>query len=177
MKKNTKTFFSLLLIIPAFLIASCKKEETKTEDLATTKKGWVTGTWKQKDLVLAYPIPNPFGGPDFPVGYSLYNLAPYLPITGPGITCSADNIYAFDSTGNFTITGCTELILPDAGNSGKWNLQVYGSALHLVSTDNKDTPLWINNINSTDMKLGSLSFTIHFAEFGADIPVYILLEK
>jgi hypothetical protein len=175
MTKNHKTIFSLLLIIPVLLGSSCKKDEAKTEDLATTKKGWVTGKWKQKDLVLAYPIP--FGGQELPVGFSLYQIADYLPITGPMITCTADNSYTFDEKGNFAITGCTELVLPNTGNSGTWNLQVYGSALHLISADNKDTPLWIDNINSTNMKLGSLSFTIYVAEADANIPVYMILEK
>ena len=175
MKKNTRTFFSLLLIIPVFLGSSCSKDEVKKDDLETTKKGWVTGKWKQKDVVLAYPIP--FGGQELPVGFSLLNIADYLPVTGPLLTCTVNNTYTFDAKGSYTIEGCTELILPHTGNAGTWNLQVYGSALHLVAADNTDTPLWINNISSTDMKLGSLSFTIYVAEADADIPVYLLLEK
>ena len=175
MKLNTRTFFSLLLIIPVLLSASCKKDDAKTEDLATTKKGWVTGKWKQKDVVLAYPIP--FGGQELPVGFSLLNIADYLPVTGPLLTCTANNVFTFDEKGAYTIEGCTELILPNTGNAGTWNLQVYGSALHLVSASNVDTPLWIDHITSTDMKLGSLSFTIFIAEADANIPVYLILEK
>lgn len=175
MKRQNKTVLLWLLLYAAIGFSACKKEGTKKEDLATVKKGWLTGTWKQKDLVLAYPIP--FAGQELPVGFSLYNIADYLPVTGPMITCTAANTFTFDKAGTFTITGCTDLILPNAGSSGTWNLQVYGSALHLVSTDNKDTPLWIDQISSTYLKMGSLSFTIHVAEADADIPVYLILEK
>lgn len=175
MERQTKTVLLWLLLYAAIGFSACKKEDTRKEDLATVKKGWLTGTWKQKDLVLAYPIP--FAGQELPVGFSLYNIADYLPVTGPMITCTADNVFTFDKTGSFTITGCTDLILPNAGSSGTWNLQVYGSALHLVSTDNKDTPLWIDKITSSYLKMGSLSFTIHVAEADADIPVYLILEK
>jgi hypothetical protein len=68
-------------------------------------------------------------------------------------------------------------MLPNAGNAGTWNLQVYGSALHLVAADGKDTPLWIDKINATDLKVGSLSNTVYVAEVDADIPVYFLFEK
>jgi hypothetical protein len=175
MERTTKIIQLWLLLIGAISFSACKKDDAKHEDLATVKKGWLTGTWKQKDVVLAYPIP--FAGQELPVGFSLYNIADYLPISGPLITCTADNTFTFDQSGSFTITGCTDLILPNTGSSGTWNLQVYGSALHLVSTDNKDTPLWIDKISSTYLKMGSLSFTIHIAEADADIPVYLILEK
>lgn len=157
------------------MVSSCSKDEEPKEDLATTKKNWLTGTWKQKDVQLAYPIP--FNGQELPVGFSLLSIAGYLPLTGPMLTCTANNTFTFDETGSFNINGCTELILPHTGNAGTWNLQVYGSALHLISADNKDQPLWIDKINSTDMKIGSLSYTIYVAEADADIPVYLVFEK
>ena len=179
MKRILKAFALLLLIAPALLITSCKKEEAKKEDLATIKKGWVTGTWKQTDIVLAYPIP--FAGQRLPVGFSLHNIVGYLPVTGPQITATKDNLFTFDPKGTFSITGSTDFIMPNAGNTGTWNLQVYGSALHLISSDGKDTPLWIEDISTTTMKLGSLSNTVNVFEAdppdGADIPVYFIFEK
>ena len=177
MKRIFKAFALLLLIAPVLLITSCRKEEPKKEDLAAIKEGWLTGTWKQTDITLAYPIPNPFGGDDLPVGTSLHILASFLPLTGPQITATQGNIFTFDSKGTFSITGSTDFMMPNAGNTGTWNLQVYGSALHLISTDGKDTPLWIEDINATNMKLGSLSNTIYVAEVDADIPVYFIFEK
>lgn len=179
MKRIFKAFALLLLIAPVFLIVSCKKEEPKKEDLAAIKEGWVTGTWKQTDITLAYSIP--FGGQDLPVGFSLHNIAGYLPVSGPKITATKDNVFTFDPKGTFSITGSTGFMMPNVGNTGTWNLQVYGSALHLISSDGKDTPLWIEDINATNMKLGSLSNTVNIFEAdppdGADIPVYFIFEK
>jgi len=178
MKKNTRTFFLLLLIFP-LLITSCKKDDAQKAngDLSATKKEWVTGTWKQTDIQLAYPIPNPLGGDDLPVGTSLHLLAGYLPLTGPMIEATSDNVFNFDAKGTYTITGATDWMLPNAGNSGTWNLQVYGSALHLISGDAKDTPLWLDTIDASNLKIGSLSNTIYVAEVDADIPVYFIFEK
>ncbi|MCC6287323.1 MAG: hypothetical protein IT249_05510 [Chitinophagaceae bacterium] len=176
MKRTTHHFF-LLFMAAAFFFTSCKKEEVK-EDLATIKKNFLTGTWKQKDLALGYPIK--FAGQKLPVGFSLYNITSYLPVSGPLIDCTKTNTYTFDAGGGYTITGCTDLILPHAGNSGKWNMQAYGSALHLVAGEN-DTPLWIESIDANNLKIGSLSYTINIYEAdppdGADIPVFLLLEK
>ncbi|MGC4035985.1 MAG: hypothetical protein QM764_08480 [Chitinophagaceae bacterium] len=165
-----------LLIISILFIASCKKDDNKTEDLATIKKNWITGTWKQTDITLAYEIPSPLGG-TLPVGTSLHVLSDYLPLTGPMVEATSDNVFTFDNTGKYSVTGSTEFMLPNAGNSGTWNMQVSGSALHLVSPDGKDTPLWIDKITETTLKIGSLSNTVYVAEVDADIPVYFLFEK
>ncbi|MFT3705419.1 MAG: hypothetical protein QM802_23825 [Agriterribacter sp.] len=178
MKKNPKTFLLLLLIAPVLLISSCTKDTAQKAngDLSATKLGWVTGTWKQTDIQLAYPIPNPLGGDDLPVGTSLHLLSDYLPVTGPLIEATNDNVFSFDAKGTYNITGTTDYMLPNAAATGNWNLQVYGSALHLVSGD-KDTPLWIDKISATDMRLGSLSNTIYVAEVDADLPVYYVFQK
>jgi len=176
MKRRLNAIVSLLLIVPLFFIASCKKEETQGEDLATIKEGWVTGTWKQTDIQLAYPIPSPFGG-TLPVGTSLHDLAPFLPYTGPMITATNENVFTFEPKGNYNLAGSTDFMLPNTTTSGTWNLQVYGSALHLLSTDDTDTPLWVDKIDSGNLKLGSLSTTVYIAEVDADIPVYFLFEK
>lgn len=167
-----------LFLIAAFLlfVSSCKKNDAKTEDLATIKQGWLKGSWKQTDITLAYEIPSPLGG-TLPVGTSLHVLAPYLPVTGPLLEATANNVFTFDDNGNFNVNGSTEFMLPNTGNSGTWNLKVYGSALHLVSSGGKDTPLWIDKISPTNLKIGSLSNTVYVAEVDADIPVYFLFEK
>lgn len=178
MKKNPGIFFLLLFIAPALLFTSCTKDNAQEAkgDLSATKKEWVTGTWKQTDITLAYAIPNPLGGDDLPVGTSLHLLAGYLPVTGPMIEATNDNVFTFGADGTYTVTGTTDFMLPNAGNSGNWNLQVSGSALHLVSGD-KDTPLWLDKISSSNMQIGSLSNTVYVAEVDADIPVYFVFEK
>lgn len=178
MKRN-HSFVSLMLLLgPMLFTVSCKKDNAQESkgDLSATKLGWVTGTWKQTDIQLAYPIPNPLGGDDLPVGTSLHLLSPYLPVTGPMIEATTDNVFTFDPKGTYNITGTIDYILPNATATGNWNLQVYGSALHLVSGD-KDTPLWIDKINATDMRVGSLSNTIYVAEVDADLPVYFVFKK
>lgn len=176
MKRNSKALLLLLLCTPLLFFTSCKKEDVKKEDLATIKKNWLIGTWKQTDITLAYPIPNPFGGDDLPVGTSLHLLSGYLPITGPMIEATKDNVFTFDQKGSYSITGSIDWMLPHSAATGTWNLQVYGSALHLLSGDS-DVPLWIDKIDATNLKLGSLSNTIYVAEVDADIPVYFLFEK
>ncbi|MBX3256387.1 MAG: hypothetical protein KF862_19785 [Chitinophagaceae bacterium] len=178
MKKASQAL--VLLFIASLLFASCDKEDIKTlEDPTIVKQSMLTGSWKQTDIVLAYSIP--FAGQQLPVGFSLHNVVGYLPVTGPLITATKDNVFTFDAKGTFSITGSTDFILPKAGNSGTWNLQAYGTALHLVSTDNKDTPVWIEKMDAGSLKLGSLGFTINIYEAsppkGADVPVYLIFEK
>lgn len=179
MKKVSQTL-RLLCIAFLLLLASCDKESIKKlEDPTLAKQNILTGSWKQTDIVLAYSIP--FAGQQLPVGFSLHNVVGYLPVTGPQITATKNNVFTFNTNGSFSITGSTDFILPKAGNSGTWNLQAYGSALHLVSTDNKDTPIWIERMDAANLKLGSLGFTVNILEAsppkGADVPVYLILQK
>ncbi|MCO5241034.1 MAG: hypothetical protein M9904_13370 [Chitinophagaceae bacterium] len=176
MKKKTRTFTLLLLIAPVLLFMSCEKDTaTKLVDPAIAKKEILTGSWKQTDIVLAYSIP--FAGQQLPVGFSLHNIVGYLPVTGPKITATKDNVFVFNANGTFSITGSTDFILPKTGNSGTWNLQAYGSALHFVSADQKDVPVWVESMSATDLKLGSLGFTVAVAEAGANVPVFLLFKK
>ena len=171
----TRSFLTrpLILFMSVCLLSlSCKKDKAKTEDTSAIKHGWINGTWKQKDLVLAYPID--FAGSALPVGFSLYNITGYLPLSGPLIDCTKDNTYTFTADGNYTINGCTELMLPDAGNAGKWQLEVYDAVLRLTSSDNKTAPYWTNTITATDWSIG---LTIYVAEADASIPVNLLLQK
>lgn len=174
MEKKTK-IFTLLLIAPLLLFMSCEKEPKKLEDPTIVKMEMLTGSWKQTDIVLAYSIP--FAGQQLPVGYSLHNIVGYLPVTGPKITATSNNVFDFNANGTFTITGSTDFILPNTGNSGTWNMQAYGAALHLISSSQKDVPIWVENISATDLKLGSLGFTVAVAEAGANVPVFLLFKK
>jgi hypothetical protein len=160
-----------LLIFIILIAVSCSKDEKKSTDVSAIKRGWVTGTWKQKDLVLAYPIP--FGGQDLPVGFSVYNISGYLPVSGPMIDCSIGNTYTFNADSSFTINGCTELMLPDIGASGKWRLEVYDAVLRLTA-DSKSAPYWTNSITEKEWSIG---MSIYLAEADASIPVNLLLEK
>lgn len=162
------------------LLSSCDKETVKELiDPAIAKHEMISGSWKQTDIVLAFSIP--FAGQQLPVGFSLHDLVGYLPVTGPKITDTQDNVFNFDSKGSFNITGNTEFILPQTGNSGTWNLQAHGAALHLISADGKDVPVWIEYLDATTLKLGSLGFTVNVYEAkppkGENIPVFLIFEK
>jgi hypothetical protein len=80
---------------------------------------WVTGNWKQKDLVISVGVK--IGGQKIPAGTSMIALAPLIgqalgsPEIAAAILCTADNIYSFNADGTYKITGCTDLILPVAG--------------------------------------------------------------
>lgn len=168
----SKNRFQYLLAFIILVNLACKKDETKTPDVSATKRSWVTGTWKQKDLVLAYPIP--FGGQDLPIGFSVYNLTGYLPVSGPMIECSKDNTYTFNADSTFAISGCTELMLPDIGAAGKWRLEIYDAVLRLTSANSKSAPYWTNSITEKEWSIG---MSIYLAEADASIPVNLLLEK
>jgi hypothetical protein len=163
----------IFLFSASFIFLSCKKEKGPTDNSSAIKTGWITsGTWKQKDLVLAYPID--FAGSSLPVGFSIYNITDYLPVSGPLITCTQNNTYTFKGDNSYAITGCTELMLPTAGNAGKWKLEVYDAVLRLTSPDNKSQPYWTNNITATQWSIG---LTLYVVEADANIPVNLLLEK
>lgn len=163
----------IFLFSSSFIFLSCKKEKVTTDNSSAIKTGWITtGTWKQKDLVLAYPID--FAGSSLPVGFSIYNITGYLPLSGPLIDCTQNNTYTFKTDSSYAITGCTELMLPTAGNAGKWKLEVYDAVLRLTSSDNKSQPYWTNNITATQWSIG---LTLYVVEADANIPVNLLLEK
>jgi hypothetical protein len=173
-----------LLFVLYNIFAGCSKKGVTTEDLATIKKNWFIGTWKQTDITLAYPVPNPLGGPDLPLGTSLHILSAYLPITGPLIEATNNNVIAFDGKGSYSVTGdsdCIKWMLPNSAASGTWNLQAYSSAVHLLSNGN-DLALWIDQIDSSNLTLGAFgglaTNSIMVAELGgAEVPVYFVFQK
>lgn len=178
MKKKQFVAKYALLILLIFLFASCKKDTAdENANFKNKNQEWVTGTWKQKDLVIAVDVK--IGGQKIPAGTSMIALAPLLgqalgnPAIAQAILCTADNIYSFNADGTYQITGCTDLILPVAGNSGKWNLGIYDAVVELISTKDEKDPHWINSITNTDL---NLSLTVEFPGLGA-APLGLILEK
>ena len=177
-KKRLVPKFALLML-SIFLFASCKKDSTGDENAKFKNKNreWVTGNWKQKDLVIAVDVK--VAGQKIKAGTSMIALAPLIgqalgsPEIAAAITCTADNIYSFNSDGTYKITGCTDLILPVAGNSGTWDLTIYDAVVELISAKGEKDPHWINSISSNDL---NLSLTVEFPGLGA-APLNLILEK
>jgi hypothetical protein len=176
-KKQFITRYALLMLL-VFLFASCKKESTNDEPLSKNKnKEWITGKWKAKDLVISVDVK--IAGQKIPAGTSMIALAPLIgqalgnPAIAAAITCTSNNVYSFNADGTYAITGCTDLILPVAGNSGKWALTVYDAVLELTSSQDKKDPHWFNSLTSNTL---NLSLTVEFPGLGA-APLGLILEK
>lgn len=175
MKKN---YIQLMLVVFAVFLFfnSCKKEEA-TEEPNAFKKEWVTGKWKQKDLVISVDVK--LGGQKIAAGTSMITLAPLLgqalgnPAVAQAILCTKDNEYSFNSNGQFEINGCVDLIMPKAGNNGTWNLQIYNAVLELISTSSVKDPHWINSITKDEMEL---ALTVTIPGVG-DAPLGLKLQK
>lgn len=173
-----KTYFrSFVIIFSLFLfLGSCKKEDA-IKQTPSFKKEWVTGTWKQKDLVISVQVK--LGGTKIPAGSSMIALAPLLgqalgnPAIAQMILCTKENQYSFNGQGSFDITGCTDFILPKVGNKGTWGLEVYDAVLELTSAKNEKDPHWINNITAKTMEL---ALTVNIPGVG-DAPLALILEK
>ncbi|HRP55833.1 hypothetical protein [Agriterribacter sp.] len=171
MKRNQFVSFLLLLMISAATNLSCSKDE-KEPSIEEMRRSNITGTWKIKDITLAYPIP--FGGQVLPIGFSLFNVADFLPVSGPKIKCTKETAYTFNANNGYTITGCTDLIFPDAGESGNWSLSLNGGILKLGDKPYITTAMTKNS--------WSISNTILILEAnpgsgGEYVPINIILEK
>ncbi|MFI5195114.1 MAG: hypothetical protein ACHQD7_13700 [Chitinophagales bacterium] len=173
-----KKIFSVLpwvafLTLPLFFI-SCKKDKASTAK--SEKYQIVEGVWKQIDIVLGVPVSIPAGGNtyDFPAGTSVIT-DPYLNAFGVSALFSPtqDNVYTFSDNGTYTIQGVTDLILPVAGNTGTWNLDVYDAVLKLVSANSTNDPHWINGISSDSL---SLSMIVEIPGLGT-APLNLILRK
>lgn len=167
-----------LLVLLIFFFASCKKDKPdENTEFKNKNLEWVTGSWKQKDLVIAVDVK--IGGQKIPAGTSMIALAPLLgqalgsPEIAAAILCTSDNIYSFNADGTYTITGCTDLIMPVAGNSGKWDLTIYDAVVELISSAGEKDPHWINSITSNTL---NLALTVEFPGLGA-APLGLILEK
>lgn len=181
MKRTFQTYVSILILCPVLFFVSCKKSETPKEDYAEIKKGWVTGTWKQKDILLGVStkvkLPN---GTSLPLteGSSMLDDPTINALLGalfggnPFLLTRA-NTYSFNADASYKIEGNAGLILPVAGSSGKWESEVYGSVLALFPNAETRDPHWINSINASKM---NLSLTVNFPGLG-DVPLKLVLEK
>ncbi|MBN8788095.1 MAG: hypothetical protein J0I84_13475 [Terrimonas sp.] len=184
MKRKFQKSLLALLSVSIFLFSACKKDEAPKEDYAAIKKGWVTGTWKQKDITLGVSTSVKVGSTKIPlnagssmlddptINYLLEQMAGANPF---GFT--RNNVYTFAADGTYAVEGANDysiaFSLPVAGKSGKWDTEVYSSVLALFpSTDTRD-PHWINNITATTL---NLAISINLPGLG-DVPMNLLLEK
>ncbi len=162
----------LLAVVLCLFLFSCKKDEAKSDDTSQKKHSWIKGTWVQKDLQLAYPVK--FAGQNLPVGFSVYNITGYLPVSGPLLNCTKNNSYTFNNDSSYAINGCTDLMLPTAKSAGKWRLEIYDAVLRLTSSPDQTAPYWINSLTEKEWSIG---LTVYIAEVDKDLPVNLLLEK
>lgn len=166
----------MLMALACLTLTSCKKDHSSKKQ-NTEKYKWITGKWKQKDLVISVTVK--LGGQKIPAGTSMIALAPMLgqalgsPEIAEAILCTKDNTYSFNADSTFSINGCTNFILPKAGNNGKWKLTVYDAVLELTSAKGEADPHWINEISETMLHL---ALTVHIPGVG-DAPLGLILEK
>ncbi len=174
MRRILSLLFWTAALGSAFFINGCNK--SSSTPAKSPKYQIVNGTWKQTDIVLAVGVSVNVGGNnyDFPSGTSMIN-DPYLQAFGVAglFAPTATNVYQFSANGDYVITGTTDLILPVAGNSGTWELDVYDAVLKLTSASKVNDPHWINAITSDSL---SLSMTVDIPGLGT-APLNLLLQK
>jgi hypothetical protein len=176
MKSKLPLFSVALLIFVGITWVSCKKDHPPKKQ-SSEKYSWITGDWKQKDLVISVTVK--LGGQTIPAGTSMIALAPLLgqalgdPAIADALLCTKDNTYSFHADSTYTINGCTDLILPKAGNNGTWKLTVYDAVLQLTSAKGDADPHWINDISENMLHL---ALTVHIPGVG-DAPLGLILEK
>lgn len=179
MKRNSKTLTAMLLIASFYLMASCKKDEAPKTDLATAKKEWLTGSWKQKDIQLG--VSTKVGKIKLKEGMSMLddptiNALLTAAVGANPFVFTRDNKYNFNSDGSYKVDGIVDFgggthIL--AGGSGTWDTEVYSSVLALFPEKDKRDPHWINNITATRL---NLAISVFLPGLG-DVPMKLLLEK
>lgn len=170
-----------LLFCAMMFVSSCSKDDEPVDDFSAIKKSWVTGTWKQKDITLG--VSTTVRLPD---GSSLPLVEGSSMITDPMINAllgalfggnpfilTRNNVYVFNSSNTYEITGSTDIILANVGSSGTWQLEVYDAVLALYPSTDARYPHWINAMTSAEL---NLSLTLNFPGLG-DVPVNLLLEK
>jgi len=173
MKRSSIARPVISFLLLCLFLSSCKKDDEVVDKTATTKYNWITaGTWKQKDIQLAYPIK--FAGQKLPVGFSLYKITGYLPVSGPLIDCTKTNTYSFKTDSSYAITGCTDLLLAGAGLAGKWRLEVHNAVLRLMAPSTEGSPYWTNTLTENEWSMG---MTLYIAEVDEYLPVNLIIEK
>ncbi len=170
-----RRLFLLVVACCCLGLASCEKEESPV-DYVPTKKEWISGTWKQKDLLLG--VTTTVAGFRLTEGNSMLtdpviNAVLTGAFGGNPFLSTANNGYVFNANGTYTASGDFSLIQPEIGSGGQWDLEVYGSVLALFPTADKRIPNWVNNIRPTELNLG---LTVNVPGLG-DVPMNLLLEK
>lgn len=168
MKKNQFLFFLFLFALSITTNISCGKDDKEVLIEESRQKN-IAGTWKMKDITLAYPIPADVFGVELPVGFSVFNVTSMLPLSGPKLDCTKNTEYIFNSNYSYSINGCYDLIFPDAGESGNWSLSLNGGIIQLGGKPYMTTAMTKNT--------WSISNTVFILEAGAAVPVNIILEK
>jgi len=184
MNKTLKLYSFLLLSVSLFFLTGCKKEAAQQPDLATVKRGWLTGTWKQKDIQLGVStkVPVPGGGripltegmsmlDDPTINMLLEGMAGVNPFI-----YTRNNTYSFNSDGSYSVDGIIEFpggIKILAGAPGTWDTQVFSSVLELFPEKDVRDPHWINSLTSSKL---NLAITVALPGLG-DVPMKLILEK
>lgn len=178
MKKSSFATALLLVIVSALFLSSCKKDDEPKEDVSAIKKGWVTGTWKQKDITLGVDVsitlPAPYGKVTIKAGSSMLD-DPIIDLLGVAdfFKPTRNNTYTFKGDETYQIDGDVALILPVAGTTGSWKLEVYNAVLAFFPSSEKRDPHWINALNASKL---TLALTVKIPGLG-DAPLNLLLEK
>jgi len=172
---------SLLFLCSLFFFGSCAKEDAPESDYTAIKKGWLTGSWKQRDVTLGVST-----SVNLPDGSSLPLMAGSSMVSDPAINmllsallganpfvATVDNRFTFGSDGTYRIEGETDLLMPQAEKAGKWEMEVYGAVIALYPSADKRAPYWVNSMSESDLNLGLI---IKFPGLG-DVPLNLLLEK
>ena len=184
MKRTLKVYAPPLLIAFLFLIVSCKKDESPKTDLATAKKEWITGSWKQKDIQLGVStsvnVPG-VGKIKLNEGMSMLddptiNALLTGAVGANPFVYTRDNKYNFNGDGNYKVDGIVDFgggthVL--AGEAGTWDTEVFSSVLALFPEKDKRDPHWINSITATRL---NLAISVFLPGLG-DVPMKLLLEK
>lgn len=184
MKRNFKFFSLTLLVAVVLLFVSCSKDETQKTDLATAKKGWLTGSWKQKDIQLgvstSVTVPG-VGKVKLTEGMSMLkdptiNALLTGAVGANPFTYTGNNKYNFNEDGSYKVDGVVDFgggskIL--AAGSGTWDTEVYSSVLALFTPQSSRDPHWINNITASKL---NLAISVSLPGLG-DVPMKLLLEK
>ena len=158
----------------SFSVFSCKKDNkaaTKSE-----KYQIVTGDWSQSDILLGVPVSVKVGGVkySFASGTSMLTNQ-YMQAFGVSaqLAPTIGNVYHFTDAGAYTIDGNTTLILPVAGNSGKWSLGTYDAVLNMAPSSDTTDPHWIAGIAKDSL---ALSITVKLAGLGT-APLTLILKR
>lgn len=172
---------SLLLLCSLLLFGSCSKEETPKTDYAAIKKDWVTGSWQQRDITLGVSTSVRISEDtklDLTAGSSMIsdpsiNALLSALLGGNPFLATVNNSFTFGADGAYSIDGATDLIMPQAGKAGQWELEVYGAVIALYPSAEVRAPYWVNSMNEKEMSVGLI---VNFPGLG-DVPLNLLLEK